>query len=114
MKPAAKAAPPREAAVPALRIVVNVPDDVRPGTYSNFAQIKHGEHDFIIDFAFLTPPESPEHAAAVRKEGRLETKAVARIILPASVAPALVTALQTQIENWKAAIADGTPAGEKK
>ena len=115
MKPASKAASPHDPEASGLRIVVVVPEEIRAGVYSNFAQIKHGEHDFVIDFAFLTAPDTPEHAARARKEGRIETKANARIVMPPSMAPALVQALQVQIDKWKALMQASTAeAGEEK
>lgn len=68
------------------------------GTYSNFAQVRSTEHDFVIDFAQVLPPTEPSEVEAIRASGEVILSTRARVVLPVSVVPGLIAALQ---DHWR-------------
>lgn len=82
-----------------VQIKLSVPEGLRLGTYANFLRVGSREHDFNMDFALLPAPADVD-TEELRRTRTVEGQVVARIILPASVIPRVITALQQQLDRW--------------
>lgn len=73
-----------------VRLNVTLPEQLRGGSWSNFAQVSHSEHEFTIDFMRLD-------YARVSDDGEMQGIVVARV----GVSPLFVRQLITALEdNW--------------
>lgn len=60
------------------RVDIQVPDDVRHGTYSNFLVVSHTAHEFTLDFCQLQPGQDGAVGAEVVSRVRIAPTMVGR------------------------------------
>jgi len=78
-----------------VRIVLNEVADV-PSYYVNYAEVSQGMHDFSIHVARMPSRFSPDVAAAAAKEGVLRIDPMLQLVVPPTIIPGLIKALELQ------------------
>ena len=100
-KRAKKAATPKAAAKPtAVSVSVEASPDV-PVYYINYAEISHGAHDFgmaVARVATKLPARVQEEAL---KSGRVVIEPILQLVMPPTIIPGLISALQRQREAYE-------------
>lgn len=90
---------PREA-----NFLINVPPELEGGSYANFLNVWHTEHEFTLDFAALQPPQldNDDPTSAVNVPARV----VARIRIPPTLVFAILQALNTNMTRYEEALGE--------
>jgi L-lactate utilization protein LutC len=94
-KPAAKAGAPKP------RVVITAVDE-SPAYYANHLEMAHGPHEFEIVFARLPAKISEDKLAELNESGRLETEALARVIIPTSLMLEMINVFNIQKDKYEA------------
>jgi len=68
--------------------------------YANFVNINHTPFDFTLTFCEASPVYKDE-LEKVKESARLEAPTKARIVIPANLVPALISALQENYDKYK-------------
>lgn len=80
---------------------LDIPADVEPGTYADFASIWHTADSFVLDFAVLKSPPKPR----VNDDGehvlKVPTRVVSRVRIPASQVFEIMKGLEQQLSKWE-------------
>jgi len=82
-----------------VRIVLE-PQEHTPTYYANHAEVSRGAHDFGVSFAHLPTKFSKEKLETVTDEGELKYSPNVQLVLPPTVIPGLIRALQTQLDLY--------------
>ena len=72
---------------------IHVPDEQISGTYADFVSVWHSRDVFILDFAVLAQPPSPQ---------QLSSRVVSRVRIPPSQVFEIMKALEQQLTGWEA------------
>lgn len=77
---------------------INLPEDLVPGQYADFANIWHTAETFVLDFAVgVMPPHQVEGNPRPVLDGRV----VSRVRIPASQVWEVMKALEKQYTMWE-------------
>lgn len=80
---------------------LDIPADVEPGTYADFASIWHTPDSFVLDFAVVRRPPR----AVVNDDGsrvtKVPTKVVSRVRIPPSQVFEIMKGLEKQLTMWE-------------
>jgi hypothetical protein len=83
------------------RFAIEIPDDVRAGSYADFVSIWHTGDAFILDFAALVaPPEQVEDGDSTYVQGT--ARVVSRVRIPPGQVFEIMRALEQQLTQWEA------------
>jgi hypothetical protein len=81
---------------------INVPPEFEAGAYANTASVWFSLHEFTVDFAVTMPP----------RESTVPCRVVARLKLPPMVVPQLISALQRNLDGYRAAASTAAGGGQ--
>ena len=84
-----------------LRIVVEANQDT-PTYYVNHAEIALGAHELAIWFARLPTKPNRDETEAMRASGEIVVEPEFQILMPPTLLPGLIVALQTTKDNYEA------------
>lgn len=90
---------PENQAVSAYKI--DVPTEVIPGRYADFASIWHTPNIFVMDFVALTQPPQPGVDETGQPQTIIPGQVVSRIRIPPQQVFELAKALTQQLEQWE-------------
>jgi hypothetical protein len=80
---------------------IDIPAEVEPGTYADFASIWHTADSFVLDFAVLKRPPKP----TVNEDGsrvlKVPTRVVTRVRVPPSQVFEIMKGLEKQLTMWE-------------
>lgn len=79
------------------RFEIQVPEEMREGSYANFLSVWHTQHDFTLDFAVTDQPVVEEEVDGVTVPCRV----VARVRIPATVADDVLRALAQNVTDFE-------------
>lgn len=89
-----------------LSIDWHVPDNAQ-SKYANNVLVQSTPHEIIISFFEAIPPPlagtAAENAAKLREMGSIRANLVSRVVVPPSLLPAVISALQTGLETYQSA-----------
>jgi hypothetical protein len=71
---------------------IHLPDDVIEGTYADFVSVWHSRDVFVLDFAVLAQPTSPQ---------QLSARVVSRVRIPPPQVFEIMKALEQQLTAWE-------------
>ena len=74
------------------KVRLNIDDDLKHGTYSNFLIVSHSPHEFTLDFCQLLPSDG---------SGQVRADVVSRVKIPPTVAGKVIRALNTNLTNYE-------------
>ena len=77
---------------PPQQAQIHIPDDRMEGTYADFVSVWHSKDVFVLDFAVLAQPTTPETLAA---------RVVSRVRIPPSQVFEIMKALEQQLTAWE-------------
>jgi Protein of unknown function (DUF3467) len=80
---------------PKAHIVITSIDD-SPIYYANHIEVAHSPHEFELVFARLPAKISEEKMIELQTNGRLETEALARVVIPTSLMLDMIRVLDVQ------------------
>lgn len=80
---------------------LDVPADVEPGTYADFASIWHTPDSFVLDFAVLKNPPKPTVTDDGDRVLKVSTRVVSRVRIPASQVFEIMKGLEQQLSKWE-------------
>ena len=89
-----------EAQILALSIALEPTDDI-PSYYINHIEISHTRHDFGLDCAHLPTTLSAKVIDEVKRSGVLSWEPLIRLIVPPTLIPGLIRALQAQQSKYE-------------
>ena len=84
--------------------------ETRNGVYANFAQVRHTQFDFVLDFGQILPPETEEEVKEARMKGRVELQSVARVVIPAKMVQPLIDAMRDNLSKHQQKLRQGGKA----
>jgi hypothetical protein len=100
--PKAETAPPPAAPTPVpMRVVVDSAIDT-PSYYVNYAELHHSQHEFGIALVRLPGKLPAEKIAEIQKAGEFVVNADILLLVPPTLIPGLITALQIQQAAYEA------------
>jgi hypothetical protein len=79
-------------AQPAPEAHIHVPDEKIEGTYADFVSVWHSRDTFVLDFAVLAQPATPQQVSA---------RVVTRVRIPPSQVFEIMKALEQQLTAWE-------------
>jgi hypothetical protein len=83
------------------RFAIEIPDDVRAGSYADFVSIWHTGDAFTLDFAALVaPPEQVDDGETSYVQGT--ARVVSRVRIPPGQVFEIMRALEQQLTQWEA------------
>jgi len=71
---------------------IHLPEDVIEGTYADFVSVWHSRDVFVLDFAVLAQPATPQ---------QLNARVVSRVRIPPSQVFEIMKALEQQLTAWE-------------
>ena len=71
---------------------IHLPDDVIEGAYADFVSVWHSRESFVLDFAVLAQPATPQ---------QLSARVVSRVRIPPSQVFEIMKALERQLTAWE-------------
>jgi len=71
---------------------IHIPDDRIEGTYADFVSVWHSRDAFVLDFAVLAQPTTPQ---------QLSARVVTRVRIPPSQVFEIMKALEQQLTAWE-------------
>jgi hypothetical protein len=77
---------------------LHIPEDHLEGTYADFVSVWHSRDVFVLDFAVLSQPTTPQ---------QLSARVVSRVRIPPSQVFEIMKALEQQLTAWEN---EGKPA----
>ena len=77
---------------PAPEAHIHVPEEKIEGTYADFVSVWHSRDAFVLDFAVLAQPATPQQLAA---------RVVTRVRIPPSQVFEIMKALEQQLTAWE-------------
>jgi hypothetical protein len=80
---------------------LDVPPDVEPGNYADFASIWHTPDSFVLDFAVLKNPPKPTVNDDGERVLKVATRVVSRVRIPASQVFEIMKGLEQQLSKWE-------------
>ena len=83
-----------------LRIALEPTDDV-PSYYINHVEVSHSRHDFGLGCAHLPTTLPAKVRDEVKRSGVLSLEPLIRLIVPPTLIPALIRALQAQQSKYE-------------
>lgn len=96
--------------MPAFQVAIRLEwteDETTPVVYANQVQVAHGGPEFFITFGLLVPPTNPNDLPDV-----IKIRPQARIAIARDVMPAIVQALNDNLERYHDALRQrGASAG---
>lgn len=82
---------------------LDIPTDVEPGVYADFASIWHTSDSFVLDFAVVKrPPQSVVNDDGERVT-KVPTRVVSRLRIPPSQVFEIMKGLEKQLSMWERA-----------
>jgi len=89
---------------------IDVPPEVAPGRYADFASIWHTPNIFVMDFVALSQPPQVNVDGAGQPQMVLNGQVVSRIRIPPQQVFELAKALTQQLEQWEQETGQRPPA----
>lgn len=86
---------------PQTRFEIQVPDELREGSYANFLSVWHTQHDFTLDFAVTEQPVTVSGESGSTNEVVVPCRVVTRVRIPATVADDVLRALAQNVTNFE-------------
>lgn len=86
----------------AAQIVVGDGVDI-PSYYSNFIEVGHSQHEFVLNFVRTPSALSPSRMEAVREAGKIVVEPMLQVTIPPTLVPGLLKALQLQKDKYNSA-----------
>lgn len=80
---------------------IDIPTEVEPGTYADFASIWHTADSFVLDFAVLKQPPKPVVADDGTRVLKVPTRVVTRVRVPPSQVFEIMKGLEKQLSMWE-------------
>jgi hypothetical protein len=77
---------------PAPEAHIHVPEEKIEGTYADFVSVWHSRDNFVLDFAVLAQPATPQQVSAW---------VVTRVRIPPSQVFEIMKALEQQLTAWE-------------
>jgi hypothetical protein len=71
---------------------IHLPDEVIEGTYADFVSVWHSRDTFVLDFAVLAQPTTPQ---------QLSARVVSRVRIPPPQVFEIMKALEQQLTAWE-------------
>ena len=71
---------------------LHIPEDRLEGTYADFVSVWHSRDVFVLDFAVLSQPTTPQ---------QLSARVVSRVRIPPSQVFEIMKALEQQLTAWE-------------
>jgi len=71
---------------------IHIPEDRLEGTYADFVSVWHSKDVFVLDFAVLSQPTTPQ---------QLTSRVVSRVRIPPSQVFEIMKALEQQLSAWE-------------
>jgi hypothetical protein len=71
---------------------IHIPEDRMEGTYADFVSVWHSKDVFVLDFAVLSQPTTPQ---------QLTSRVVSRVRIPPSQVFEIMKALEQQLSAWE-------------
>jgi hypothetical protein len=79
----------------AVKVVMGFGSDV-PSYYVNHAEISNSPHDFTLTVGKASGRFTPTQQEAALESGQIAVEPMLQLVLPPTLIPALITALETQ------------------
>lgn len=100
------------------QIVIGEPGDI-PNYYSNFIEVGHNQHEFVLNFVRTPTSLSPSKMQEIAQTGKIVVEPILQVTLPPTLIPGLLKALQLQKEKFNKAFGQITgdtaePSTEQK
>ncbi|SDU82859.1 DUF3467 domain-containing protein [Jiangella alkaliphila] len=80
---------------------IDIPAEVEPGTYADFASIWHTADSFVLDFAVLKRPPKPSVGEDGSRVLKVPTRVVTRVRVPPSQVFEIMKGLEKQLSMWE-------------
>lgn len=80
---------------------IDIPIEVEPGVYADFASIWHTADSFVLDFAVLKRPPKPSVADDGSRVVKIPTRVVSRVRIPPSQVFEIMKGLEQQLSMWE-------------
>lgn len=77
---------------PQQQAQLHIPEDRLTGTYADFVSVWHSRDVFVLDFAVLTHPTTPQ---------QLSARVVSRVRIPPPQVFEIMKALEQQLTAWE-------------
>lgn len=87
---------------PSPQARIHVPDDRLEGAYADFVSVWHSKDVFVLDFAVLAQPMTPQG---------IDARVVSRVRIPPSQVFEIMKALEQQLTAWESERDRPTPPG---
>ena len=71
---------------------IHIPEDRLEGSYADFVSVWHSKDVFVLDFAVLSQPITPQ---------QLTSRVVSRVRIPPSQVFEIMKALEQQLSAWE-------------
>ena len=77
---------------PPQQAQIHIPEDRLEGSYADFVSVWHSKDVFVLDFAVLSQPTTPQ---------QLTSRVVSRVRIPPSQVFEIMKALEQQLSAWE-------------
>ncbi|NEE02685.1 DUF3467 domain-containing protein [Phytoactinopolyspora halotolerans] len=80
---------------------IDIPSEVEPGTYADFASIWHTPDAFVLDFAVVKRPPKSVVSDDGERVTKVPTRVVSRVRIPPSQVFEIMKGLEKQLSMWE-------------
>jgi hypothetical protein len=91
-----------KSAAPSMARINVVIDPGTPNFYINHADVGHSPYEFWITLSRLPAKLAPDQIESLKGGGPLNLEAMAQLLIPVSLMPSLISALEKQREVYEA------------
>jgi hypothetical protein len=84
-----------------IEINLNIPPELEPGVFANFAGIWTDDDGFVLDFASVVEPPQPGQNDAGVNVMRMRARVVSRVRIPPRQAIELMRTLGGHLDQWE-------------
>ncbi len=80
---------------------IDLPEELVPGVYADFASVWHTPSTFTLDFAAVAAPPEMQQDETGFDHSVLKSRVVARVRIPPSQVFEIMKALELQLSAWE-------------
>ncbi|WP_166353248.1 DUF3467 domain-containing protein [Phytoactinopolyspora limicola] len=80
---------------------LDIPTEVEPGVYADFASIWHTSDSFVLDFAVVKRPPRSSVDDEGNRVTKVPTRVVTRVRIPPSQVFEIMKGLEKQLSMWE-------------
>lgn len=96
-----------------VKIVLEASEDT-PSYYVNYVEIIHSQHEFGLYAAQMPTKLSTDSLEAARKSGEIHVEPTLQLVVPPTLIPGLIRALETQKQSYEKEFGMIQVEGKKK